>query len=74
MRKDPIATYVPWLGVPEPGKSRCCITGEDIDTEGLRCGHIVPRFLSEDLMGYLGGVAPAGVLGGRFNGLVDDAL
>lgn len=54
-RKETMAGYTPWLGVLEPGDSRCCITGEWLDTENLRRGHVVPRCLSEDLVGYVVG-------------------
>lgn len=70
MRKEALADYASSLGAEEPGEARCSITGEYYVLHDLLCGHIVPRFLSEDLVGYLIGISPSRHVNSRFNALI----
>ena len=70
MRKEAFNAYAPEIGAEESGEGRCLITGEFFTDEDLKCGHIVPRFLSEDLVGYLIGVSPSRHINSYFNALI----
>ena len=70
MREEAFAAYASSLGAERADEARCTITGEYFMRPSLVCGHIVPRHLSEDLVGYLIGASPSRHINSRYNALI----